>query len=55
MEQSRPFGEGWKNHTDKGGDETSWGLWLRATSFLGNRSPAHVIRQQDEGLCSIFH
>lgn len=38
---------------DEGGDEkwgtTSWGLWLKATSFPGNRSSVHVIRQG--GVC----
>lgn len=61
MERIRPRGEEWKNRTnmDGGGDErwgtTSWGLWLKATSFLGNRSSVHVIRQgRVGGLGSIF-
>lgn len=38
-----------RRNMDGGEDERwggiSWGLWLRATSFLGNRSSVHVIRQ----------
>lgn len=53
-----------ENHTNThgGGDErwgtTSWGLWLKATSFLGKGSSVHVIRQggvwMEGGLGSIF-
>lgn len=64
MEGSRPCGEGMENCKEQGwrrgggGDErwgtTSWGLWLKATSFLGNRSPVHVIRQAKVGVLAAF-
>ncbi len=47
-----------RRNMDGGGDErwgaTSWGLWLKATSFLGNRSPVHVIRQGGVGVLAAF-
>lgn len=52
--------KGWKiaRNRDGGGDErwgtTSWGLWLKATFFLGNRSSVHVIRQGRVGVLAAF-
>lgn len=51
MKRIRPPGEEWRNHITlveeetRGGGTASWGLWLKATSFLCDRSLVHVIRQ----------
>lgn len=60
MERIRPRGEEWKiagtwmEEEMRGGGTTSWGLWLKATSFLGNRSSVHVIRQGRVGVLAAF-
>lgn len=37
------------NRIDERSGTNSWGLWLKATSFLGNRSSVHAIRQGGGG------
>lgn len=49
VEKNGKIARTWMEEEMRGGGTASWGLWLKATSFLCNRSSVHVIRQGGVG------
>lgn len=49
VEKNGKIARTWMEEEMRGGGTALWGLWLKATSFLCNRSSVHVIRQGGVG------